>query len=588
MKLILSTICLFVLSSMFCQSIPSARLTDWSLAGNKVSNNYPIIKMQNNGVIGDGITPNDSILYQALSFMIGSGAILEFPNGQFLFNQPILLPSNVIISGQGPNNTIFKHNLNGSGDAFIIKGKPTNISSILSQSIVKNDTIINVNNGALFSPGEWIQLFKNDSNLVTSSWALNSVGQIIEIKNVIGNQIITRSPIRLDYLLSELPYIQKIAPIKNVGIECLKVERIDNTAPQQSSNIKFEFAVNSWVNNLESENCTFSHVALTRSSNISIENSYFHHAFDYGPNGRAYGVMIQFTSNECLVQNNVFENLRHSMILQAGANANVFSYNYSFNPFWTSTPSNSAGDMVLHGNYPYLNLFEQNQGQNIVIDNSHGPNGPFNTFFRNRASLYGIFFSASNSPNQNIIGNEITNNGFPYSFVNYTLQGIGHFIYGNNNKGIISPSGTSILPIKSLIYNQQPSFIKNTIQWGGIGTPNSPSSNIIPAYSSYINNALFSSSCGIYTSFIENNLQKNDIIVYPNPSHGIVYVESEVGINEIQLLDQFGKVIYHRNKISKKTPISIYLNNFNSGKYLLKFMNEQGRLGTKKILLINE
>lgn len=103
--------------------------------------------------------------------------------------------------------------------------------------------------------------------------------------------------------------------------------------------------------------------------------------------------MIQFTSNECLVQNNVFDYLRHAMILQAGANANVFAYNYSFNPFWTSTPSNSAGDMVLHGNYPYLNLFEQNQGENIIIDNSHGPNGPFNTFLEIAHPLMGSFLA---------------------------------------------------------------------------------------------------------------------------------------------------------------------------------------------------
>ena len=136
------------------------------------------------------------------------------------------------------------------------------------------------------------------------------------------------------------------------------------------------------------------------------------------------------------------------MIVQAGANGNVFAYNRSVDPFWSQGlffPSNSAGDMVLHGNYPFANLFEQNDGQNIVIDNSHGANGPYNTFFRNRGSLFGIFFSDNTSPSQNFIGNEIPNTGTPYSLVNYTIQGSDQFLHGNNNKGAITPAGTNNL-----------------------------------------------------------------------------------------------------------------------------------------------
>jgi hypothetical protein len=52
--------------------------------------------------------------------------------------------------------------------------------------------------------------------------------------------------------------------------------------------------------------------------------------------------------------------------------------------------------MVLHGNYPFANLFEGNINQNTVIDNSHGKNGPYNTFFRNRSELWGVVMN--NSP----------------------------------------------------------------------------------------------------------------------------------------------------------------------------------------------
>jgi hypothetical protein len=95
-----------------------------------------------------------------------------------------------------------------------------------------------------------------------------------------------------------------------------------------------------------------------------------------GGGGKGYGIMVQNTSGDCLIENNIFRHLRHSMILQAGSNGNVFGYNYSIDPYWTevSLPSNAAGDIVLHGNYVYANLFEGNLGQQIVIDDSHGIN----------------------------------------------------------------------------------------------------------------------------------------------------------------------------------------------------------------------
>jgi hypothetical protein len=230
------------------------------------------------------------------------------------------------------------------------------------------------------------------------------------------------------------------------------------------------------------------------------------------------------------------------MLLQAGANGNVFAYNYSFDPFWSSIPNNSAGDMVLHGNYVYANLFEQNICQNIVIDDSHGPNGPHNTFFRNRGEGFGIFFSASNSPNQNFLGNEITNTSFPYSFVNYTIQGTGHFLHGNNDKGTLKPTGTAALPEISYVYTSRPDFVPVN-QWGTMGTPNVVNGNVIPAFNRYTNNSIFDGAC---TSPIvgaieveENALMK----IYPNPVHRILNIESEKTIENVYIYNGLGQVV---------------------------------------------
>jgi hypothetical protein len=230
------------------------------------------------------------------------------------------------------------------------------------------------------------------------------------------------------------------------------------------------------------------------------------------------------------------------MIVQAGANGNVFAYNYSHYPYWESTPSNSAGDAVLHGNYTYANLFEQNICQNIVIDNSHGPNGPYNTMLRNRSERYGIFFSASNSPDQNFLGNEITHTGIPYSLINYTILGSGHFIHGNNNKVTIHPSGTEILADSSYAYEQKPNFLTSS-HWSGIGTPNPMESGSIPAFDRYQAGALFINSCGDNTADLDSPTETEEVSIFPNPIRNSFVISSKESIESIEVIDLTGKMI---------------------------------------------
>jgi hypothetical protein len=532
--------------------LPTSRAVDWTLAGlrDTTTTGFQLVNMQTEGAIGDGFTANDVVLSNVLASLSGNGAILEFQNGNFLFNNSIILPNNIILKGQGVGNTTLTMDLGGSGSAIIIQGSSVSIDTTsLNQTASKDSLFIEVLNTANFAVGDWVQIIQQDTDLVTSSWAYNSVGQVVQIDNIVGNKIVLKSPLRMEYVLSRTPYIRKITPVKNVGIECLKIHRIDDTDPQQSSSIYLKYAVNCWVTGIESENCTFSHLEARNSSNILVSKSYFHHGFNYGGGGRGYGVMLHSTTNECLVEDNVFEHLRHSMIVQSGANGNVFSFNYSFDPFWDSTPNNSAGDMVLHGNYPYANLFEQNVCRNIVIDNSHGPNGPYNTFFRNRAEGYGIFFSASNSPDQNLIGNDIPNTSFPYNLANYSIQGTGHFIYGNNNKGTIDPIGTQVLQDSSYAYTVQPSFVP-LMQWVGIGTPNTMGANDVPAFDRYNSGNLFSNSCNNITTTVKKgvNSEKN-ISLFPNPTTTNFMIESSKNIKKITIVNVFGQQIYTNSNL---------------------------------------
>ena len=295
---------------------------------------------------------------------------------------------------------------------------------------------------------------------------------------------------------------------------------------------------------IESDSANFAHIGLSRSTNISILNSYFHHAHGYGSGGKAYGIACQSTTGECLIENNIFKHLRHSILLQSGANGNVFGYNYSVDPYWVdvgSLPTNSAGDMVLHGNYAYANLFEGNICQNIVIDNSHGINGPYNTFFRNRAELYGIFMNSSPaSDSQNFIGNEVTNPNSNFGL--YSLSGSGHFEYGNNVKGGIVPSGTTNLSDNSYYYNSQPPFLQNLSSWPSIGINNPINSGTIPAKQRYLLNNF--TVCGSSFTTSTLSLTKSGFwTVYPNPSNDIINIEG-AKFERIELFNQLGQICF--------------------------------------------
>jgi hypothetical protein len=474
----------------------------------------------------------------------------------------------VVLRGAGAPSTILKIDHGGSGHGIVAEGSIEINDTCGIFPAQKNNTALRVFNPSVFAPGDWIRIIQQDSDLVYSSWGLNSVGQIIKVVSIQGDSLYLDSPLRLEYPSSRHPFIRKMNPISNVGIECLTIQRMDDTAPEQSSNIHFKNAVNCWVNGIESVNTTFAHIEASACSNLSITNSFMHDSFNYGGGGRGYGVMLHFTSNECLIYNNIFKHLRHSMILQAGANGNAFAYNHSIEPYWTGSgflPSDAAGDMVLHGNYPYANLFEQNDGQNMVIDNSHGSNGPYNTFFRNRGSLFGLFFSDATSPNQNLVGNEITNSSFPYSSFNYNIQGMGHFIFGNNNKGTILPIGTDNLLDTSYCFQSRPSEIPPSF-WSSIGMPNALGSGSIPATYNFNQGDYFSTACGGTTSLGIQEENHTNLSLFPNPADKFLQIQLEE--NEpiyLAILDLQGNTILKEQDFSSILDISF----LSSGSYIL-------------------
>jgi hypothetical protein len=68
------------------------------------------------------------------------------------------------------------------------------------------------------------------------------------------------------------------------------------------------------------------------------------------------------------------------------------------------------------------------------------------------------------------------------------------------------------------------------------------------------------------------NIAQSEIILYPNPSKGMVYISSTGNINAIEVIDISGKTVFTQDSPSS----SIDLSYLNDGMYYLKFRTEKG------------
>ena len=563
------------------QQIPQDRITNWSIPGSNpkfIPKN--IVQITDFGADTTGVLFSDQALKTAILALNGNGQI-DFLSGTYNFEKPIILTDSIILQGQGANDMQspkVKFKLHSGDDyGIIIQGTETPDSDTMIGIYHQGQQYIILSDSIKFAIGDWIKIKPGDDiEKVNDSWAYESTGQIFEIMNVNGDTLFLNKPLRRSYSTDKLHKVVRILPISQVHINCIQIESKDSSEAQ-ISNIYFKNAVNCSLNGIESEFCNFAHVDVRNSSKITIQHSYFKNGFNYGSGGKAYGVVLESTSGDCYIYNNNFEHLRHSILLQSGANGNVIAYNHSTDPFWTdvSLPSNSAGDIVLHGNYPYMNLFEVNTVQNIVIDNSHGINGPFNTFFRNRAALFGIFMNnnpASNS--QNFIGNQVTNVTNPFYGL-YYLQGVDHFEFGNQIKGNIIPDSSSEPDLVSLFDYSFGSFYSTISEIPPINSQNWKATNALiePEYRFYSGKPKAICSETLYENPLNVTLiQDENIKIYPNPLLSQllnVEIYSDNMYSEFIVMDILGNNLLEGEV--KANIFQIDLSSLHQGMYFLSF-----------------
>ncbi len=592
---------LFFFSINLIAQIPNNLKSDWGKAGLDNSYNPPLSVIN---ITSAGVIPNDGIndypaLQAILSTVPPNGLVIFFPAGIYNFSSGINIPANCILEGSGADSTNFIFDLGGSvANCFNFIGSSASAFFPITDGTTKGSKGIVVSGASsVFAVGNRIEIRERNGSWDTNpaSWANFAVGHISTIDSIHADTIFMREALRIDFDTLLQPEIRSLICLENSSIECLRFTRVDSLASSINFGIYFNYAYNCRVRGVESYKSIGAHCWAEASAHLEISQCHFHEAYTYdGNNTRGYGVIMAVHTTSSLIENNIFQKLRHAMMVKQGANGNVFAYNYSITPTRTEFPTNAGADICLHGHYPFANLFEGNICQNLSIDQAYGPNGPDNTFFRNRVELYGLIMSSGTiqSDQQLFTGNDITNTGFLLG--NYIIYGVNHYQQANRVRGAVVPAGTTILLDSSLYLIAKPSFWKAPLSWPSIGIPTLQTSNQTPAAKRFLQGIAFT-ICGEDTNSIATSLQEeipsNDLkilsLVFENQMLNINWITNILGDYRITLIDINGKIIFKKSvSVETKNQFNSFKINVASGQYQVCIQNVNQRI-TKNLVVVN-
>ena len=582
--------------------IPSSRTMDWSKAG--VQGGIPTftttVNFLNNGGFANITSFDNSVPLQTLvNLKAGTSTVIYFPAGTYRFKQKVTVPlaGKIIFRGAGADSTKFEFETGAinTGNFEIWGGTVGNPYDVVSGA-TKNSTQLVLSSASGLAVNDWVDISQeNDSVLMWTTNPSNSlssgprsVGQVMKITSVNGNTIMLDRPLHYTYNMGLTVQLSKCDMARKIGFENFTIESV---ASGDKSHFVFVYAVNCWLKCVRSIKSVSTHVNPSYSANFTIRDSYFHDSYQFGSGGHGYGVALSMHTTDCLIENNVFDKLRHAMLVQRGANGNVFGYNYSINSTSDGTVSqfNRLPDGSLHGLFPYMNLYEGNVMQEIHSADTWGPSGYGNTFFRNRITREGIRIS-DRSLEQNIVGNDLRKDNsatFTQDVVTNESGVVSTLIHGNKESGSVSwdPSLGSNNIINSYYLTSAPSFF-NGAAWPALGPEAALASGTIPAETRYANG--YDTECEIpVATFVNENPSSVELNVFPNPSNGQFMVcglpPIAIGaLVEIQIFNSMGGIVFKKTVNRKQETVCL---NEAPGIYFLFVKNENKTVSVNKIII---
>lgn len=509
----------------------AARLIDWTRAG--VEGGIPtyanIINFDTAGGDNTGLIDNSPLL-QSLIDDLTTDSVIKLGAGTYRFDSQINFQSTssrslpgVVIRGDGTASTrvLFREFQAADAGLFDVAGFDSGSAINITGGLTKGSTSITLASTSGLTTGDWLWIRQDNDPVAMATtrdipdfestidnnngWARRVVGQVVKIAAVVSGGVTIAQPLHLD-LTWPNPTAQKLGTVAGVGFEDFTLDNGLGSAGR--FNFDFSRAVNCWILNVHSLMAVRSHIAISGSANITVRDSYFNDAYRHDGGGHGYGAQVLDTATHCLIENNVFRNLRHAMIWKEGANGNVYAYNYSTDGKQDGSPV--AKDISGHGHYASANLIEGNIAQFIHASDYWGAIGPNNTFLRNRTTEERILIE-DGTKDQNVIGNELVSTTAPFVVVDGTSTGA--YVHGNNEGGNLQwRSGEIQTVVSSYFYSATPRFWNISDPWPSMGPERTPGAFTIPAKNRWDTNQMQLFATGAATGRLSNLSTRGQVL----------------------------------------------------------------------------
>jgi hypothetical protein len=446
-----------------------------------------------------------------------AGTSVVLAAGSYTTSTTITIPANVSLRGANsldPTATTITYSASTGSAISAGAGQAWHSRVTVTDGATQGSTSITVSSSSGISVGDLIVISQSNPSYVVIgnlTWAgapgQNGTGndttrgmeQVDKVIAISGNVLTLERSLYIAY--SSSPVINDMSPAVQPGVDNLQII-CSADAPNATYFINFNGVDGGFVTNCH----TTSPSGASCFAHIIVANSY---ACEFRENtlkgsgintsGANYGIYFINNTSECLVEDNIGDDLRHSWIMAAGASGNVTGYNYSMANWESDGPNWLAEDVDFHGAEPFMNLHEGEVCSNLSGDNTHGGDA-FNTFFRSHPIVYS---SSVPSPNSNIIGINPESDSYNDNAVgcviglsgSTTITGYQAFSSSSSQNGTgtgtftstcydlinnVAIGSTATLP-NSLYYTSQPSWWPAGIPWPAIGPDLSPKASMIPA-----------------------------------------------------------------------------------------------------------
>ena len=380
-------------ASLFAQPwagiLAPARAIDWSAAG--IPGGIPSAAWTQAGATITASSGDRTSAIQTALNACGTSHYVLLGPGTFSVSS-LNIPSNCELRGSGASQTI----LSGMGGPSLIVLGSTSPPAFASNTSISGAsagaTMITVGSATGITAGSYLMITQVNSGAVKNSgtegsctWCdggqasgTRSQGQIVEITSVNGTNIGISPPLYTSYANSPTA-VGFAAASKYAGVANLQAYANKTGKP---ANFYMGRCAYCWISGVEGNYADGDHVEVDWSYRGIIQNSYFSNSYLHTPGTYDSCLVLRNKTSGMIVQNNIFERLHVSIMLEWGAAGNVIAYNYMETGFDTSATNVVIGGIDYHGAHPQFNLHEGNVAVQIYYDSVWGSSAN-NTDFRN-------------------------------------------------------------------------------------------------------------------------------------------------------------------------------------------------------------